>query len=260
MTFYLGTHLPNWLAFAEFPLFVSARRLRGRRTVPTAVCNWALDSGGFSEIAMFGRWETPPEQYADEVQEWSERIGRMQWAAIQDWMCEPFMIEKTGLSIDEHQRRTVRSWRTLNRIAPRLPWVPVLQGWAIGDYWKHAAMYEAEGVDLQALPTVGVGSVCRRQATEEAESLMRQLSEEGIRAHGFGFKTKGLRACSSYMASADSLAWSYAARRSEPLEGCEHKSCANCFRYACRWRTGVMDSIARGQQRPVYRSLFAGMA
>ena len=38
------------------------------------------------------------------------------------------------------------------------------------------------------------------------------------------------------LASADSLAWSFEARRAAPLPGCGHASCANCLRYAVAWR------------------------
>jgi hypothetical protein len=32
-------------------------------------------------------------------------------------------------------------------------------------------------------------------------------------------------------------------RRRRPLDGCTHKSCANCFRYALRWRKHVLTKI-----------------
>lgn len=46
--FYAGTHQVNWLwdGSVDFPLFVSHRRLRLRRTLRPAVTGWALDSGG----------------------------------------------------------------------------------------------------------------------------------------------------------------------------------------------------------------------
>src|SRR5436309_107712 len=47
-------------------------------------------------------------------------------------------------------------------MAPELPITPVLQGQSISDYSRCADLYERHGVDLAALPLVGVGSVCRR--------------------------------------------------------------------------------------------------
>ena len=54
MKFFLGTHLPQWLGRIDVPLFVSHRMLHKRRTFPRALGEWALDSGGFTEISMFG--------------------------------------------------------------------------------------------------------------------------------------------------------------------------------------------------------------
>jgi len=58
MKFYLGAHHPHWLERAPFPLFVSHRRLAGRRWLPRATTGWALDSGGFTELRLHVRWST----------------------------------------------------------------------------------------------------------------------------------------------------------------------------------------------------------
>ena len=55
---YLGTHMDGWLAHVGVPLFVSHRRLVRRKTLPMARSGWALDSGGFSELSMYGGWRT----------------------------------------------------------------------------------------------------------------------------------------------------------------------------------------------------------
>jgi hypothetical protein len=60
--------------------------------------------------------------------------------------------------------------------------------------------------------------------------------------HGFGFKIQGLTDHGHLLTSADSMAWSVDARRTgRTLPGCtRHKNCANCLRYALRWRTNVL--------------------
>lgn len=237
MIFYLGTHRPQWLSKTDVPLFVSRRTLCKVRTPPRAHGPWALDSGGFSELSLYGRWTVSARWYAEEVARWHAEIGNLQWAAIMDWMCEPIILEKTGLSLREHQRRTVASYLELRDLNPDLPWVPVLQGWGPRDYLLHREMYDRAGINLARLPLVGLGSVCRRQNTATVEGLIRRLHADGIRLHGFGFKLNGLRRVARYLASADSMAWSFDARRSPPLPGCTgHKSCANCMRYAMWWR------------------------
>lgn len=251
-TFYLGTHQPGWLATAGVPLFVSRRRLATRRRLPRAAAPWALDSGGFTELSMLGAWSVTVATYAAEVRRFADEIGQMVFAAPQDWMCEPHVTAKTGLSVDEHQRRTVDNYLELVALAPDLPWIPVVQGWAIWSYWRHVEMYAEAGVDLAALPLVGVGTVCRRQATVQAAGIITSLAAlYGLRLHGFGFKQQGLRMCSAGLVSADSMAWSFAARHERPLPGHTHKNCANCVEYALLWRDGLPDEWIGGGCGPV---------
>ena len=232
---YLGTHKPGWLGLSQVPLFVSQRTLGPRRSLPRASCRWALDSGGFSELSLFGRWETTPAAYVEAVRRYQREIGGLDWAAIQDWMCEPFMLQRTGLSMEEHQRRTVESFLRLRDLAPEVPWAPVLQGFERDDYQRCFERYDAAGVDLRAQSVVGLGSVCRRQATAGAVVIVRELAAQGLRLHGFGFKVLGLLEVFESLASSDSLAWSYDARRADPMPGHPHQSCANCRPYAERW-------------------------
>jgi hypothetical protein len=242
-TFYLGTHHPDWLNKARVPLFVSRNRLLKRRSFPRASTRWALDSGAFTELSIRGRWTVPPTQYAREARLFLQEIGRLDFAAPQDWMCEPWILEKTGLSLAEHQLRTLRNFLELRDLAPEVPWIPVLQGWAVYDYWRHAEMYAASGVDLARQPLVGVGSICRRQATKTASGILASLATAyGLRLHAFGLKTLGLRRSSAYLTSADSMAWSMAARRAgAALPGCSHASCSNCLRFALLWRSELPE-------------------
>jgi hypothetical protein len=105
---------------------------------------------------------------------------------------------------------------------------------------RHTEAYLAAGVDLTAEPLVGLGSVCRRQATSEIDRIVTMLAGQGLRLHGFGVKTAGLSRYGWALASADSLAWSYAARREPALPGHRHKNCANCLTYALAWRERVV--------------------
>ncbi|MET9120004.1 hypothetical protein [Streptomyces sp. NPDC004528] len=247
MTFFLGTHIPSWLATTDVPLFVSHRRLAGRRGFPRALHSWALDSGGFTEISMHGEWTTSTTDYISAVRRYSQEIGKLRWASPQDWMCEPWITEKTGLSVAEHQARTVGNYLDLRSAAPDLPFVPVLQGWDRADYERCIELYEKAGVDLAAQRVVGLGSVCRRQHMDEAADIVGDITSRGIRVHGFGFKITGLRKVGHLLTSSDSMAWSFHARKRPPLLGCTHKSCANCRRYALRWRQKPLDAIAEAR-------------
>ncbi|MEU8134611.1 DUF7221 family queuine tRNA-ribosyltransferase-like protein [Streptodolium elevatio] len=269
MTFYLGTHQPGWLATAGVPLFVSRTRIHQtrrprRRTYPRAITRWAMDSGGFTELQRFGRWRHTAAHYAEEVRFIAEQVGRMDWVAPQDWMCEPIVINGgtigplrfagTGLSVVEHQHRTVTNLLELRALAPNMPWVPVLQGWTLTDYLQCVDLYQRADVDLTREPLVGLGSVCRRQATDEATRIVTTLAGLGLRLHGFGFKTLGLRSCAHALASSDSLAWSYDARRKPPMPGHTHRNCANCQPYALRWRTRLLASLPVWQQPDLFNA------
>lgn len=225
---------------------VTVRRLKNRRTFPRALAPWWQDSNGFTELSIFGSYQTPAAEYVAQTRRHQREISNMAYASPQDWMCEPHVLAKTGLSIPEHQARTIRSLQTLRELAPEVPWVPVLQGWCGSDYMRHIEAYDRAGIDLRLEPLVGVGTVCRRQGTKEGLDLFKLLSWCGIRLHGFGVKISGLLKGRRYLTSADSLAWSYAARReSRPCPGgFKHKNCANCLVFALEWRKRIVGGVS----------------
>lgn len=247
MRFWLGTHEPAWLSRTSVPLFVSVHRLGRLKRLPRALGPLAIDSGGYSTLSRPPyRWTFTPEEYVAEVRRIS-KVGRIEWVAPMDWMCEPWILENTGKSILEHQFLTIMNVVKLRELAPEIPWAPVLQGWQLDDFLRHADGYAAAGINLEHEHIVGVGSVCRRQATDDAEKIFAGLSRLRLRMHGFGFKKQGLVRVAEYLDSSDSLAWSFDARRlRRPVCGGTHKNCANCLVYALRWRVDVLRHIARG--------------
>jgi hypothetical protein len=163
----------------------------------------------------------------------------MDWAAPMDWMCEPVILKKTGLTVAQHQRRTVDNFLELrgSRVGDKI--IPVLQGWTLDDYAKCRDMYDQAGVDLALERVVGVGTVCRRQSTTEAAEIFEAFSD--LRLHGFGVKGGGIGKYRAHLASADSMAWSFAARRQKiRLPGHAHLNCANCVVYARRWYEKIL--------------------
>ena len=257
LTFWLGVHEPAWLARAGVPLMVSRTRLARRRRLPRAAAPWVVDSGGFTELDTRGAWSITAAGYAAELRRYADEIGRLVWAAPMDWMCEPRVRAQTGLTVADHQKRTVDSVGELRALGA--PVIPVLQGWSAGDYLTAVDGYQCAGIDLQAEPVIGLGSVCRRQGTDEVRQLVRELAGAGLRLHAFGAKTSGLTGPRSYadaLVSADSLAWSYRARRSPPLPGCRHLRCSNCLRFALGWRSRLVTRVPDRlfDQRPHHAS------
>jgi hypothetical protein len=213
------------------PLFVSHVRLRRRKSLPRAAGRWALDSGGFPELARHGRWTVTPVEYAAAVRRYRDEIGGLDFAAPQDWMCEPDMLARTGLT---QERRTVENLLELR--APDLPWAPVVQGWTLRAHLRCVELYAAAGVDLTAEPRVGIGSVCRRTSPVSVAFIVASLHGAGLRnLHGFGIKTSALALCAEQPASADSMAWSFAARAGSERCPDGRRDCRNCLHFATEW-------------------------
>jgi hypothetical protein len=169
MVFYLGTHRPYWLPLTDVPLFVSAVTLRKRARCPKARGRWAIDSGGFSQLQVHGRWTGSDNVYAAEVNAWADQAGSPpDFAACRDMMCEPFMLERTGLTIRDHQLWTIESYTNLVRARAVDCVVARRAGLAARRLSGARRDVREAGVDLRELDRVGVGSVCRRQVPRKA--------------------------------------------------------------------------------------------
>ncbi len=241
--FYLGTDEPGWLATVPVPLFISRRRLARRRTPPVSVTNWALDSGGFTEIHKFGGWQVSASEYADEVRRYASEVGGMDWCAPQDWMCESSALEATGLTVAEHQTRTTENFLELRQALGSVV-IPVIQGWSTDDYQRHRDAYGTAGVDLEGERRVGVGSICRRNADTDVGRVL--VAMKPLRTHAFGVKGSALVRYQDFLTSADSMAWSATARMSNiKMAGCTHRArtCAHCPHYAQRWRDQLLRRV-----------------
>lgn len=220
MNFYVGLHQPHDAKHFDRAC-ISIHRLERRRK-PVPCQSVFIDSGAFTKLEKHGRYPDSPEAYAAQLYRLHmEGVVRIEVASTQDYMCEPFMLAKTGLTIAEHQRLTVERYdailaELLRLFDGELPFqfMPVLQGFAISDYLRHIEMY---GDRLKPEMWVGVGSVCKRQGNVHAiEAILTAIYEKrpDLRLHGFGVKITALKSAlvRALLYSADSMAWSYAAR------------------------------------------------
>lgn len=227
MRFFIGLHQPSDAQHFD-AAFVSVNRLRNRKG-PFKVGDWIMDSGAFTEISQHGHWRTGVEDYAAQIKRWSTN-GNLLAAVAQDYMCEPFIIAKTGMSITRHQQLTVERYLALRACDTGGVYVmPVLQGFEPADYVAHIRMY---GDALPFGAWVGVGSVCKRNGDARAiEAVLLAIRHErpDLRLHGFGLKTTALGSglVRSLLHTADSMAWSFAARKSGGN--------ANCWREAAKF-------------------------
>ena len=209
--FYPGIHIPSKAGELE-RCMVSVNVLEKRKS-DFPVNEWILDSGAFTRVAL-GKGHMPVSDYATHVRRWSQ-CGNMLAAVAQDWMCEPWVLEITGLSVKAHQALTIQYYDALIPQCPGIIIMPVLQGFKPEDYVAHIQAY---GWRLWDGQWVGVGSVCKRNASvPEIEDVLEAIhaGRPGLRLHGFGLKKTALqsaRVC-DLLHSSDSMAWSFAARR-----------------------------------------------
>lgn len=281
---YFNTHMTNWLyerrheeLLRGYTFFVAIPRLVKRVSAfLPALHPYCIDSGGFSELQKYGRWRLPAVGYVALIRRIVGQLGPelCQWVAPQDCMCEDLVIyggigprglvfkgtrEMRGLkpgdpeqdrptAVRIHQRLTVQNYVELTELAPEIHFIPVLQGQTLDDYEHCDQLYREAGVDLTAAPVVGLGSVCRRQATNEIDEIVTHFHAKGYRLHGFGVKTLGLGLYGDKLVSADSLAWSEDARRRPEsfrpvhLPGAvRHANCANCPEYAVWWHRRLVN-------------------
>ena len=235
MRFFTGLHQPSDAKHFD-AAFVSVNRLRKRKG-PFAVGDWIMDSGAFSEISAHGCYRHPVSEYAEQIRRWS-RNGNLLAAVSQDFMCEPWIIEKTGLSVEKHQQLTIERYDALLAEDTGAYILPVLQGFAPSDYVRHLAMY---GDRLAEGAWVGVGSVCKRNGDPHAIAsvlIAIKNARPDLKLHGFGLKKTALGSdfITSLLHTADSMAWSYSARK-QGRDG-------NSWREAMRW---TLDIVARPQ-------------
>ena len=211
--FYVGLHQPSDAQHFD-RAFVSVNRLRGRKKAVGARA-WIMDSGAFTELSQHGHYRHSVEQYAAEINRWADDPALVA-AVAQDYMCEPFIIEKTGLSVEEHQRLTIERYDALIALVdPRVYIMPVLQGYTVADYLRHIEMY---GDRLKHGAYVGVGSICKRNTDIGViEQILTAIKRKrpDLLLHGFGLKTTALSSwvVQNCLHSSDSMAWSFAARR-----------------------------------------------
>ncbi|WP_188194868.1 deazapurine DNA modification protein DpdA family protein [Nonomuraea sp. SYSU D8015] len=256
MQFFLGTNAPSWLKREDVgvPLCVAYPRLaKIKGELPRAVVPWILDSGGFNQVTQRGEYTVTAIDYVRAVRRYAEEIGNLRWAACQDWMCEPPALASSGRSVNGHQHLSIDNYITLRgEWGPDCPLVPPLQGDSRDAFLRHVDMYARRGIDLTRAPLVSVGSVCRMQSTPEIGRVLGALASLGLRMHGFGVKTLGLRRFGHLLVSADSTAWSRNARENADdiyIEVPEHthprggKTCSSCPVYALAWRARMLASI-----------------
>jgi len=228
--FYVGLHQPSDAKHFERAC-INWGRLAPRKSHVGGNCKVLLDSRAFSEIAKRGYYRHSVEDHAAMIR-YCCTIADVEIAVAQDFMCEDVILQKTALSVFDHQNMTITRYDELVAQDLPVPVMPVLQGYSAGEYIAHIRQY---GNRLKPGMWVGVGSVCKRNANPM--SIFMVLSainhfRPDLRLHGFGVKLTALEwpEIREMLYSADSTAWSAAARH----EGRNQNDWREAAAYAAR--------------------------
>lgn len=191
--------------------FISINRLE-TRVSDFEVKDWILDSGAFTRIQS-GKGHMDVREYARMIRRWS-KCGNLLAAVSQDFMCEAFILDVTGLTVREHQRLTTANYQTLINFVSDVYIMPVIQGFEPSEYVRHIDAY---GDLLTEGMWVGIGSVCKRNSTVgEIERVLEAVHKRrpDLRLHGFGLGKNSLKSqiVNDWLYSCDSQAWSFAGR------------------------------------------------
>lgn len=212
MEFYVGLHQPSDVKHFSRAC-VNWGRLADRKAPVGGDCKIILDSRAFSELAGHRYYRHTVEDHAAMIR-YCCGIADIQIAVAQDYMCEDFILQRTGLSVFDHQNMTITRYDELVAQDLPCPVMPVLQGYSAGEYLDHIEQY---GDRLKPSMWVGVGSVCKRNADPMSVFMVLNaisFRRPDLRLHGFGLKQTALELpeIRELLHSADSAAWSFAAR------------------------------------------------
>ncbi len=256
--FFIRERTWGWLAHVGVPLFgvaPAAGAAQDAAEGPRRVGRWT--PAAFSELSLYGGWRTTPEEYVAAVKRYDREIGQLEWAAGQDYMWK-VMLARTGLSVEEHQRRTVANsfgWSSCGTedddtgLHPEAPFMPTSRVSRVGDYLRCWDMFGEAGVDLSNYPSVGVRFGVPASTPARSARCWRRCANAirecrctvmALRHRDFGTMVTCLRRRQPGVGMN--------ARKIRGYPGCTHGKCSNCVKWALRWRRGMVaggDAEAR---------------
>lgn len=253
LTVWIGADVNAFWWSTPAPILVSYDRLRDLVALPVAAVPWVLDSGSYQLLVKRRGPMVSGAQYAADARRYGKDIGRLVWAAAQDWPAGMQALRATGPTEFDHQIRTIASVQQLRAAGAGVHILAVITATTPAGYLRHLDMYRRAGIDLHAEPLVGVGALVGRPPGEAAQ-IVEVLHAAGLRRlHLFGGKGRLLEAVGDLATSIDSAGWSDDMRRRAGL--CPHgivKWERNCPRAAREWahRQHALAAHAASGARP----------
>lgn len=212
MRVYIGNDHVAAMRYIPNTCFSIKVLMNRRKPMPSPRGGFMLDSGGFQFIRQLGKYPLSPEEYLKKVAFLQPDIF-----VIQDWMCEPLQVMRTGLSIKEHIRRTVENYLYISELtSPDIKsyCLPVIQGWELNDYFDCIDLYGDYGLIVDYM---AVGSICRRGKEIEIKNIIENIHAAipWVSLHGLGVKKQVLYACRESLHSCDTAAGQFMKKNSD---------------------------------------------
>lgn len=145
-----------------------------------------MDSGAFTYLKQFGKYPISIGKYLNIVIKFNPSL----WT-IQDWCCEPRVLNSTGLNVLQHIGNTIESGRQLIDFNDNV--VMVVQGWHYKDYLTCVDYICDNGLFTKIL---GIGTICGRRNPREVYEILKGIKAsipDYCKVHAFGLSINLLK-------------------------------------------------------------------
>ncbi len=224
-----------------------------RARLPRSLYRIGIDSAGYTSLRKTGALSFTVEDYLRAVE-----LHDADYFFTIDYMCEPEVLKKTGLTVRDHQARTTAN--TMEIIDKRKSYAitgtfaPVVQGWTVEDYLAHIDELKSAGA-LKYATMLGIGTLCCRTREDDILRIIHAIrAAVPMKLHGFGVKLTALQyrlACDALF-SVDSHSWAKTGwRRADEIRAqcakasaCKYKNCVNCATTIRVWMNRINEQAA----------------
>lgn len=168
---------------------ISLNRLR-KRKAPINIQDWIIDNGAF-HLLISGGTHYPVEDVV-KILRFFGSCGRLRGFISQDWLCQPEILQVTGLSVQESQILTIGRYDQLLSALDGFPYlIPVIQGQSSDDYLRHLEQYNQR---IKPGAWVAVGGLKGHSPQEVEDILLKiKLVRRDLRLHGCGLGSRLLK-------------------------------------------------------------------
>lgn len=236
---------PSWLQQTDVPISIPWSVLSSRRRFKRSKGPWII---GRPVVEMFPNINLP--FYANIVDQCLD-LGLRH--ATTPWYTHDIQYVPDMRTL---QKQSTENYMRLHDLIPGR-FLPVIHAYspddvdfalniyeAYGALWSPAVQIKGYTPSVHVIRKFALGVLpAERWARRD---VVRDICSRGIELHAHGLNWVRLRDLSPYIVSADSDSWRSVGRRTR-MDGCNHKDCANCLRFALSWRDEAIHEFESKQ-------------